>query len=146
MEMPNITKEVRELIADKVVNGEQIKVPWVTQEVLDRHSDIEGEDAGFYLICARAHIKDIVRSTIGKYDAKEPSSDRQLVLAGFEHLQIAYTVERQGEVTLVPVEQLTDKELLDRATEYDEMAKSCRAHAREIRKYVEARGAESAAA
>jgi len=145
MDTPNITAEVRKLIADKTAAGEQTKVPWLTQEVLDRHSDIEGEDAPFYLICARAHIKDIVRACIAKYDTKEATNDKQLVLAGFEHLQIAYTVDRQGEVTLVPVDQLTNAELLARAEEYDGMAKSCRAHAREIRKYVEVRAAMEAA-
>ncbi len=145
METPNITTEVRKLIADNTANGEQTKVPWVTQEILDRHSAIEGEDAPFYLVCARAHIKDIVRACIGKYDSAEPANDKQLVLAGFEHLQIAYTVERQGETTLVPVDQLTDVELLARAAEYDDMAKSCRAHAREIRKYVESRTSVAAA-
>lgn len=145
MEQPNITSEIRKLIADKVSAGEQTRVPWITQEVLDRHADIEGGDTPFYLICARAHIKDIVRACIAKYDTKTPSDDRQLILAGFEHLQVAYTVERHGETTLVPVDQITDAELLARAAEYDDMARGCRAHAREIRKYVEERGEQIAA-
>ena len=139
MQFENVASEVRRFIADKVASGQTIVVEWLTNEIISAKSAIEGADAAFYRTCAFSHVKEIVKRSIGKYDKREPETDRQIVMDGFEHLQIAYTVERQGDVVLVPVNQLTDHELLARAREYDEMARGCRSHAREIRDYVRER-------
>ena len=144
MRQNNITGEIRKLITDKIANNETVEVSWLTHEVIQRHCDIDGDDKSFYLVCAYAHVKDRVRQCIGKYGVKQ-MTDRQLVLDGFSHLQVAYTVEREAGTVLVPVDQLADAELLARAREYDDMAVGCRDHAREIRKYVEARTAAEAA-
>lgn len=141
----NITGEVRKLIADKIASKETVRTPWIMNEVMQRHADIEGEDKGFYLVCARAHLKNVVRACIGKYDAASREQDTQIIMAGFDHLQIAYSVERHNETVLVPVDMLTDEELLGRAAEYDTMARGCKVHAKEIRKYVQARAMEEAA-
>ncbi len=134
----SIFTEVRKFIADKIDNGETIVVAWLANEFVSSKSGIEGEDAEFYRECALLQLRDIVRRCVGKYDAK-PVTNAQLILKGFEHLQVAYTVPRGAQIVLVPVNQLTDAELLDRAAEYDLMAKGCKAHAREIRSYVETR-------
>lgn len=131
----SVSSEVRKFISDKIANGETVVVEWLTHEIVSSKSAIEGEDEPFYRVCAYTHVKDIVKRCIGKYDAK-PETDEQLVLDGFEHLQVAYTVRRNDQVTLVPVNQLSDTELQDRAAEYDLMAKGCRSHAREIRTYI----------
>ena len=134
----SVTAEVRKFIADKIANGETIVVDWLTHEIINSKGAIEGDDAEFYRVCAYKHIRDVVRACVGKYDAK-PITDEQLTLEGFEHLQVAYTGPRGDQIVLVPVNQLTDAELLDRAAEYDVMAKGCKSHAREIRSYVETR-------
>lgn len=134
MSETSIYAEVRKFIADKVSNGEVVVVSWLTQEIVGQ-KDISGEDADFLTACAFAHVKDVVKRCVGKYDAK-PATDEQLVMAGFEHLQVAYTVERRGETVLVPVDQLTDPEIEDRALEYERMARGCRAHAKELRSYA----------
>lgn len=134
----SITSEVRKFIADKIARGETIVVEWLTHEIVNGKDSIEGEDAPFFRVCAYKHVKNVVKGCIGKYDVK-PATDSQLTLDGFEHLQVAYTVIRDDQVTLVPVGQLTDIELLGRADEYELMAKGCRAHAREIRSYTSAR-------
>lgn len=144
MEAINIHGEVRKLIADCVARGEVRSVASYVDIVMADHTDIEGEDADFYVICTRHRIKDIVSATIGKFAPKTKQSDAQLVLDGFEHLQVAYTFERMGETVLVPVDQCSDIELAARAAEYEDMASGCRAHARELREYIGARTGRAA--
>lgn len=130
----SIYPEVRKIIADKIDNGEVVIIDWLTHEIIAGKAGIEGPDTEFYRVCAFTHVKDVVKRCVGKYDAK-PSTDRQLVLSGFEHLQVAYSLMRCGEIVLVPVDQMTDEEIEARAKEYEAMAVGCRAHARELRNY-----------
>lgn len=65
-------------------------------------------------------------------------------LPGFEHMQRGYQVERNGIRLLVPTDLLTDEEIEARAAEYDAMAAGCRAHARELRDFLERRRAPTA--
>lgn len=138
--MSSIYTEVRELIAGKIAAGQVVIVDWVTREVIGAHADIEGSDADFYLGCASAHVKEIVKRVVGKYDAAKGRIEEQLVLEGYEYLQVAYSVEREGGTVLVPVDQLTDAEIEDRAKEYDAMAVGCRVHADELRLFSRSRG------
>lgn len=139
MQSINIHGEIRKLIADCVQAGEVRTVSSYVDIIMADHSAIEGEDADFYLICTRARIKDIVSATIGKFAPKSQPSSEQLTLDGFEHLQIAYTFDRKGQTVLVPVDQCSDIELAARACEYEDMAKGCQLHARELREYISAR-------
>lgn len=144
MEAINVYGEIRKLITDCVDRGEARTVASYVDIIMADHSDIEGADADFYLICTRARVKDIVSKVIGKFSPKEETTERQLVLDGFQHLQVAYTFERDSQTVLVPVDQCTEMELMARAREYEEMAVGCRAHAREIREYVSARTGQAA--
>lgn len=144
--MDSIYTEVREFVSEKVAAGVIVRVDWLTAEYIGSKSRIDGDDYPFYHACAQAHINEVVRRVVGKYDSKpKAENDAQLVLPGFEHLQRAYTITREGVVVLVPVDKLTDDELLQRAAEYDLMAKGCRNHAREIRQFVTSRASVEAA-
>ena len=144
MSKTSIYAEVRQIIADKIENGDSVIVEWLTREIITSRSRIKGGDCVFYRLCAYAHVKNIVKRCIGKYDAR-PTTDAQLTLEGFEHLQVAYTVTRASQVVLVPVDKLTDQELEARSREYEQMAKGCQAHARELRSYLRARNTAYAA-
>ena len=134
----SLYSDIREFIQTKLDAGLILRAEWVTAEIISSKQEPECDDADFYLICARNHISEIVKKCIGKYSAK-PTTDEQLKLPGFEHMQKAYQVEREGVRLLVPTDYLSDNELLARADEYDAMAIGCRAHAREIRDFVERR-------
>lgn len=134
MSETSIYPEVRKIIADKIEAGEVVVIDWLTHEIIAGKDGIEGPDTEFYRVCAFIHVKDVVRRCVGKYDSK-PATDRQLTLPGFDHLQVAYTVMRHGDIVLVPVDQLTNEEIEARALEYEAMAEGCRAHARELRSY-----------
>lgn len=84
---------------------------------------------------------DARRNVFGRKGLLTTNLYRQLVLDGFEHLQIAYTFEREGRTVLVPVDQCSEIELERRAREYDDMANGCRAHSRELREYIATRNA-----
>ena len=144
MEAINVHGEVRKLIADSVARGEARSVASYVDIVMAERSNIEGPDADFYLICTRHRIKELVSAAIGKYTPKTRQAEAQLVLDGFEHLQVAYTFERGGETMLVPVDQCSDMELARRASEYEDMAAGCRSHAREIREYLATRTGQAA--
>lgn len=139
MEAINIYGEIRKLVADCVGRGEARSVASYVDAVMADRSNIAGPDSDFYLICTRHRIKEIVSTVIGKYDPKPSQQTQQLVLDGFEHLQVAYTFDRDGETKLIPVNQCSDIELAVRAREYEDMASGCRNHAREIREYLAAR-------
>lgn len=143
--MDSIYSEVREFVQDRIDSGVITRVDWLTAEYLGGKADIAGDDVSFYRVCAQEHVGRIVKRVVGKYDAAPDKPDQQLVLPGFDHLQRAYTVSRDGATVLVPINLLTAQELLVRAAEYDEMAKGCRAHAREIREFVKSRAAGEAA-
>lgn len=130
----SVRQEIRSLVQEKLDAGVCVRAEWFTAEILTAKNRIEGEDADFYVSCAAQILPQIVKRVIGQYDPK-PVTDRQLLLPGFEHLQKAYTVQRGGEVVLVPVDQLTDDEIEARALEYEAMAMGCRAHAKELRVY-----------
>jgi hypothetical protein len=140
MKENSIFPEIRKFIADKIASGETIAVDWLTHEIIAKKQDISGDDTEFYRVCAYTHVRDVVKRCVGKYNART-QSDEQLVMDGFEHLQVAYTVQRHDEIVLVPVDQLTAPEIEARAQEYEHMGLGCFAHAKELRSYALARAA-----
>jgi hypothetical protein len=137
-----VTSEIRRLVQDRVDSGIAVRVDWFTQEILTLKCEIEGDDTDFYVACAVGFIKDTVKRCIGDYKPKASSvADAQMVMDGFDHMQKAYTVDREGETVLVPVQHLTSVEIEGRAAELEAMAKGCIAHARELRAYDQGRGA-----
>jgi hypothetical protein len=143
--MDSIYTEVRKFVQDRVDSGVVTRVDWLSTEYLESKGDVSGGDLEFYRTCALAHVSEVIKKVVGKYDSKPARAETEVLLPGFEHLQRAYTIKRDGVHLLVPVDQLRPEELLTRAAEYDDMAKGCRAHARELREYVSAREQASAA-
>lgn len=132
----DIYRIIESIVLDKIDRGERVSMNWAVTEVLNGYPDITGEDADFYKIAARDFVAGKVKGCIKKYDGSFDSVTPQMVLDGFEHLQKAYPVKRGKSRELVPVDQLTDRELLARAEELRAMAKGCRKHAKEIEDYV----------
>jgi hypothetical protein len=136
----DVTREIRAMVQDRIAAGVIVRVDWFTQEILSLKSRIEGDDADFYIACGADFIRDAVKRCIGDY-APKAMTVPQLIMDGFEHLQKAYTVNRDGENVLVPVDLLTDEEVEGRAAELEDMARGCIAHARELRGYMRHRAA-----
>ena len=139
-----LTAHIHELIDEKLASNVVVTVNWVTRCVLEERSDMHGADADFYRDCASRDIARVVRAALGKYDA-EDITPRDLLLPGFEHLCRAYSMTRGAEPVLVPVAMCTDAELEGRADQLEKQALGCRAHASELRMFIEERAALAAA-
>lgn len=140
-----VTNEIRRIVSERVDAGVVIRVEWLTQEILAMKDQIEGDDADFYVACGAIYIKDTVKRCVGDYKPKATAvQDAQIVMDGFDYLQKAYTVERDEEIVLVPVSQLTHAEIEARALELEGMARGCIAHAKELRNYLHSRPGNAA--
>jgi hypothetical protein len=144
--MDSIYTEVRKFVQDRIDRGVITRVDWLTTEYIAAKSRVEGDDLPFYKACAIAHVNDVVKRVVGRFDPKRSKVDHQLIFPGFTHMQKAYTVQRDGAHLLVPVAHLTDDEIMARAAEFDTMAAGCRDHARELREFRTTRAAVGRAA
>jgi hypothetical protein len=135
-------KEVIAFIAGcvmaKIASGQIVDRKWLTLEVLANYDSIDGEHADHYRAMARRFIDGTARRVIGKLESANPGQS-EFTMEGYDHLQMAYPLKRDGELKLVPVEQASDEELEGRAKEYESMAEGALAHAAEIRRYIELR-------
>ncbi|KAB2680354.1 hypothetical protein [Brucella pseudintermedia] len=138
-----IRSEMHQIVAENLANGIVVDVDMLCLGLMEKRGTIEGEGAEFYRVHTFKDVKRIAKSVIGKYDAKD-TTDAELLLPGFKHLCKAYPMKRQGKSVLVPVDQCSDFELINRATQLEDMASGCRSHAGEIREYVLARTASAA--
>lgn len=130
-------------VTDRVEAGELVNQSWATADILSRYDSVEGDDKDFYLITARQWVNDEVKAAIKKFgdgpDGDTDSESQQYVLDGFAYLQKAYPIKR-GEVRcIVPVEQMSDDELMAKANEKYAMARGNQTHGDEIMHYVESR-------
>jgi len=106
----DVNREIRRIVGERVDAGIVVRVEWLTQEILSMKSDIEGGDADFYLACGVRYIHDAVKNCIGAYKPKPNAApNAQIVMDGFDYMQRAYSILRDDEIVLVPVDQLSDK-------------------------------------
>jgi hypothetical protein len=137
-EAKEIAREITALIAARIQAGQETQAPWITKEYLSSKGEIEGDDVDFYKTCAHAYVWEIAKKCVARYDQQSVDENReQLVLEGFTELRKAYSVTRNGQQAIVPIEKCTAEELLARAHEYERQAETLKKHAREIRDYVE---------
>lgn len=128
--MKNRTLETlaRNLVADKIENGEELNMEWMVYELLVQFLPVSGCDTGFQLLCAKEHLYVIL---------KQVTADRQE--GWWDHIRESYTVERSGARLLVPIELLSSEELLARSAQFSRQAKALDEHASELKTYVEYR-------
>ena len=137
MNKGEIEQVAHQLIADKIGAGEIVQMQWAVHEVVSSMGEIQGEGVEFYAFCARDCVYGIVKKCVERYE--KPDAPDQLLLEGFEHIREAYTVERGGKRELVPIDLVTDEEILARADQYEMQSKALIAHAKELRQFVEDR-------
>ena len=135
-DIKEIRSEIRKVVTDTIEAGAIGNVQFFTARVMAQHDSIEGDDADFYLICAREVVVSEVKKAVGKYDSKDTETP---LMAGCEYLRTAYPVHRGGEHLLVPVHLCTDEELQERADEYYRAAKGYIKHGDEIVGYIQQR-------
>lgn len=129
-------------IATRIGRDEIVLVDQYTLRVMADRAAISGPDAEFHRVGTQIWVRGLVKECVGKYSDSKPKKGA-LMLPGFEHLQVAYSVKRGDDIALVPVHMLTGDELEARAVDLDGMAKGCQDHAREIRAYIAMREASN---
>ena len=140
----DLTREIERVI--EVTTGRK-HPEWITEAVMQNHTAPEGEDGEFFIFTARSYVREAVGKILGR--AKLSAAlvpDTQLVLPGFSRLQKEYLVDDEDGTTVsVPVEEMSDAQLLAKRDELRAMAEGCQQHADEIERYVEERRAATAA-
>jgi len=137
----DIIDEIRGVI--DALEDHQHGVPsWITQGIVSEHSEIEGADKDFYLLCAYAHVRTLVAKELNRFKVcPDSETDPQGVLPGFKRLQKRYLVKRDGEQLAVPVGQLTDEEIDEKIGELGKMSAGLSEHMNELRRYKASRWA-----
>ena len=140
--LKSIRQDIRNLIDSRVQAGVLSNAAWLTTEVMQDHRGISGPDAALYTVLAYKALAEIVKDCIGKYQP-QATTDSQLALPGFDHVQRAYPVLRDGERVLVPTDLMTDAEIDGRCEELKVMARGCLDHMKELRSYKVMRSQQS---
>jgi hypothetical protein len=144
----DLTAEISRVILELDETKQRKNPNWITQEVMSKHplpAALTGDEADFVLLCERAHVYVAVTRLINR--AKVPADgerDPQMAFAGpgYERLQREYLIDEEGVEVAVPVEQMTDEQLMQKVQELRAMAVGCNEHADEILRYIEERSAE----
>lgn len=139
----DIEAEVNDLIEFSINAGEPIPSKWIMPKILANHPDIAGDDTDFYVICAQHHVQNTVRTCLRAWKTDEDDTPEQMRFEGFECLQKAYLVDRDGEQTIVPLTACSKNELVEKINEYRKMAAGCTKHANELERFVNERFADA---
>lgn len=139
MSFAEINNAMAILVAKKVQNDEVVKVSWLAAEVALQYPHIEGEDSDLYRYVFLKHLGTVAKRCVTKFAKAGGDDPKQHMIAGFEYIQAAYSLDRDGERVLVPVSQATDEELLMRAGEMRNMSQGNLNHAVELEELVKLR-------
>lgn len=138
--MSDLVKEIADLTDAKVKQGIICHPKWITQQILENHEDIEGEDTDFYTCVSKSTIYDQVKRRINRFGLtpeKSLQSNSQIVLPGFDRLQMAYVVELDGEPAAIPLKKMYSSQRKAKIAELMAMGNGCFQHADELRRYDE---------
>jgi hypothetical protein len=134
--------EITKLIDTSIEQGDIVAALWVTQTILSKHSAIEGEDTPFYGLCAYEHVRESVRKVTRRYKTDpRAEADTQIVMDGFERLQVAYMVDRGGDQFIIPTPRCKRSQMVAKARELERIMNGVSQHLREMLRYIEQRDA-----
>ena len=140
MTKKELSQLAQELITTRLGKGEVVSMDWAVQELINGRGEISGKGVPFYELCAREYVYEVVKREVGKYDPRDTEDvQEQLILEGYDHLRVAYSVLRDDERLLVPIGNLSDEELKARAAEFRAQAMGLSDHAKEIDRYLSVR-------
>jgi len=139
-----LAQEVREFYARLIRQDIPVPITWAVEGIIKAHPDISGSDVEWYKRCTKGNVWDAVNAYVRSIKASEddagPSEQIEL-FPGYERLQVAYSVERGGIQTIVPVALLTDDEIKSKIEAHERAAKGHEKHADELRRFMDGRKA-----
>lgn len=132
--------EVRKIIADRSVDGAIINRAWLVTAVLSNHKRKRLDE--FSICCRQLAVSAAVDKALARLkreDEGEVDPDVTSLelprLPGHEHLRQIYPIKRDGQIFLVPIDQLTTEERDTKAATYDKASATYAEHAAELRRY-----------
>jgi hypothetical protein len=147
-----IMTEISAIIDRKEDRGEIIAARWVAHEIVARNEPVLPDSdarSEFFRWTAYTALRDLVAKHVrDRHGDKSEGPRRQQYDLGFEreHLQDYYLVKRDGEEIFVPIVDLTDSELREKAKVYRKMGKTCFEHAEELDRYIQERATRDSVA
>ncbi|WP_321941678.1 hypothetical protein [Paraburkholderia tropica] len=143
----DLTHEISRVIVELDTRHQRKHPDWITETIMSSHAPPVCDDADVYLFNTRANVRDAVGAHLRRAKLKtDVTPDAQLVLEGFERLQKEYLIDDDGAQVSVPIEELSDGQLMEKYHELRAMGDGCYLHADEILRYIDARNAGRAAA
>ena len=131
-------KLIAEIEAKLASWPEDRPIRWVAHEICNDHGEgLAGNDDaefwrhGGYCECRRqvTKINNKHKMIAGDSESSQPT------LPGFEYVQQAYIVNRDGEEFRISAFRLTEEEIDAKAAEYRKMGDTCFAHADELQRF-----------
>lgn len=116
------------------------RASWVAGEILNSHRArvALSADADFWNRAAWKSVRDAVGRVMNKSDLAD--APEQSALPGFHRLQPSYVIEREkGNPEIVPTDECTDAELLQKADAHHAAGAAHFEHEEEIRRYIRGR-------
>lgn len=152
MTRKELEREIDQHIGARLTARHTVRPSVASAEILKTHPNISGADAPWYQFCAGELVYDLVNAVARRHKGGPKPPDPQMVLKGFEQLQMAYTILRPHqekndagdlvEVTepeIVPTDELTNDELRGKVAELRGMGAGCYRHADELERYRQIR-------
>jgi hypothetical protein len=145
----DLTVEIKALIEKSIDAGCPMPAQWIVHAILSKHPvaydlDRTGKCDSEYSELARHELaRNHVRRVLRLFKNPDPEFP---TLPGFARLLKAYSMNQDDNddeddlnISIVPIDQISDEALLARADYYEAMGAGCYEHADEIRRYVEGR-------
>lgn len=133
-------KDVRRLVAEAKArltkDNSVVARSWVVKSVIKDHPEAVKDD--FAAVCVHETLGRVWLSLV-QAEKVSPEQAKQLDLPGFAHIQRRYSVERFGERCDVPLEAMTELELVAKENELRQMGRACLEHADELSQVRELR-------
>jgi hypothetical protein len=134
----DLSSEIREEITLRLNGKPEVPAEWIVNAIAQRHTKKATRLPEFFRFCTLEYLRSEVRKAVNR--AKQADvEDEQLILPGYERLQVRYALERSGQACFVRLEAMTTQEIIAKAREYDRMGNGCFKHRDELMDYAQKR-------
>ena len=142
----DLSTEIRERITESLNGRLEVPADWIVTAIVSGHEEECRELSDFVRFNLLANIRNEVRKAINRAKQTDiESADAQLVLPGYQKLQVRYALSRNDRPCFVRLEAMTDEEIVAKANECYRMARGCEKHGDELMDYFQKRASRAIA-
>ena len=140
----DLKEEIKRVIDRTISAGMRVRASWIATEIGNSHPDHFGKDVDFWQLTGISGVHAEVRRFISSIKTDEEDEEQQgklpFTVSGYRYLQKIYfvsdpTTPEEGNVG-IPINEMSDSQIENKANEYEKMAAGCVAHADELRRYL----------